>query len=83
MKNVIECLSKEKTDPKVCFDFVRKQFKLFAQYKEHCEKSGYGKTTEAFAVVPAAEQEFSLLANPHVVKMLLAMELTQPTSGEW
>jgi len=73
----------KKEEHKTCFDFVRKQFKLFIEYKEYCEKAGYGKATEAFSVVPTNEQEFTFLSNPHVIKMLLAMDLLQPSSGEW
>lgn len=81
VKNVIESLKRE--EHKICFEFVRKQFRLFIEYKEYCEKAGYEKVTEAFSIVPINEQEFVFLNNPHIVKMLLAMKLSQPSVGEW
>ena len=80
VKNVIESL---KSDSLACFEFVKFLFKQFIEFKNYCAKNGYDKSIESFAIVPKTEQEFTFMGNTHVIKMLLALDVVQPNTGEW
>ncbi len=82
MRNMIDDFKKSGVDISQCFDYIRRQYKAFLEYRKYCEAKGY-KMTEDFSVVPVSATEFAYFANPHFIGLLLSLELAQPSQGQW